>query len=422
MTGPVRQPPKLPRPTPVPRVLGPFGPGSPFPVSTPEEAAAFWRGPGAVQPLLADHGDGTCTVTFCWREPPAGDGPPVQQVLLFANRLTDETDLGATMLDRVPGTDLWHASFRMADDWRASYAFLVRVVGEPAPWQGGDQVRIRQVLDRGLVDPRNPQGCRNRAGVLQSVVSLPGAPTQPWQDRTDVPRGALTEHRVRGHSGAVHRVWVHDPPGTTPDEPLPLLVVLDGEVWTTPGHDATALVDAMVHDAVVGPLRLLLPDSGGRDARWARMGARGDAVRDLADDLVPWMRSVRGVVPGADAVAVAGQSLGGLTALRAALSRPDVVGAALSQSASLWQDDLLALTASAAGHGARPLVHLAHGSQEWVLAGPHAALADALGAAGFPTEVAVHNGGHDYAWWRGALPEALAWWGRQRDPAVGDRP
>src|SRR5690606_38223743 len=98
---------------------------------------------------------GTRLVTFCWHDSAA------EQVLLFANRITDETRLAETLLHRHPGTDLWSLSIVMESDWRASYAFLVQRPGEPAPWRAdGDQVRIRAALDRGLPDPGNPARCR----------------------------------------------------------------------------------------------------------------------------------------------------------------------------------------------------------------------------------------------------------------------
>ncbi len=43
-----------------------------------------------------------------------------------------------------------------------------------------------------------------------------------------------------------------------------------------------------------------------------------------------------------------------------------------------------------------------------MLTGPHHDLARRLGEAGIPVVATDHNGGHDYAWWRGAVADALA--------------
>ncbi|UDY24277.1 enterochelin esterase domain-containing protein [Nocardioides sp. Kera G14] len=376
-----RRPPKVPRPTPVPRVPSP----NPLPERTTVDGDTF---------------------TFVWRDT---DGE-AEAVLLFANRLTDETSLADTLLERLDGTDLWQASFRMGADWRASYSFLVQRRGEPAPWMAdGDQVAIRTALDHGRPDPSNPLNCRNRAGVLQSVVEGRDAAEQRWlAPRDGVERGRIT--RLAGPDGRT--VWLYDPPATDDRDELPLLVVLDGEVWVGGPDGAQSLpttLDNLLADGL-GPVRAVFVDSGGREARWADLSSDGSGASYVADDLLPLIRTLRGVSPGPSAITVVGQSLGGLTALRLGLTRPDAVGGVVSHSASLWQDGLLDLTPPP---GLR--VFLSNGSQEWVLDRPHRALTDHLRAAGVDVEVSIHNGGHDYAWWRGGVAEGIVWLAESTD-------
>lgn len=182
------------------------------------------------------------------------------------------------------------------------------------------------------------------------------------------------------------------------------MVALDGEVWTSHQSLPTTL-DNLVADGEIPPVRAVLVSSGGVDRRWSELGAGGSGPAYLIEELLPWVAGLRAV--DLSRVVVAGQSLGGLTALRAGLARPDAVSAVVSASASLWQDDLAAEVVAAAGSGLR--VHLAHGSQEWVLAGPHADLADRLRRAGLEVAAVAHNGGHDYAWWRGDIADGLRW-------------
>jgi len=376
-------------------------------------------------PLVEPAGDPTeRLVTFCWHDPDA------EQVLLFANRLTDETRLHETLLERQPGTDLWTLSVVMESDWRASYCFLVGQAGKPAPWiAAGDQVRIRAALDRGRPDPHNPAGCRNRAGVLQSVVSLPDAPPQPHLvRRPEAPAGTLRPLAMPGPGGGVPvagggvpvagdrsprvAVWVSKP-APEPTASAPLLLVLDGEVWAGP-QDLPATLDNLVADGLLPPCRALFVASGGREHRWSELG--GDGTTYLVDEVLGSARR-RGWLPDDPAqVAVVGQSLGGLTALRLGLRRPDLCGTVLSQSASLWLDDL-GDEVAALGE-IRPRVHLAYGRHEWVLTEPHADLAARLRAAGVTVTAHEVCGGHDYAWWRGTVADALAWAFAPRAPAV----
>ncbi|MEX0426660.1 enterochelin esterase domain-containing protein [Nocardioides sp. DS6] len=385
------RPPKPPRPEPVPRVRSCL-----IDRLAPEDVPMFWDRIAQHLPLVEavessapGEGPGEVVVTFCWRDRDA------EQVLLFANRLTDETQLADTLLERHGDTDLWHASFRMRADWRASYAFLIKRPGEPAPWVGDGHVGLRAALDRGLPDPRNPDSCENRAGTRQSVVSLPDAPEQRWLSRRlDVPAGAVVRHE--GPDG--REVWLYDPADVPADVPLPLVVALDGEVWTSRQSLPTTL-DNLIADGMIPPVRAVLPSSGDRETRWAELGNDGGSTY-VADELVPWTRTLRAVE---ERVVVVGQSLGGLTALRVGLARPDVVRGVASQSASLWLDDLAELVRA----GVDTRIHLAWGLQEWVLDAPHRALADQLVEAGIDVEAAPVNGGHDYAWWRGTVADGL---------------
>lgn len=404
-----QRPPKTPRPWPAPRAaLGGVG-------LTAEEARARWSAGRAtpwVDPLpehvvVAEgfplsHGtvaDEVATrrvlFTFCWHDPEA------EEVLLWVNRLTDETRLAETLMERLPGTDLWVASFAMPADWRASYCVLPRRSGEPAPWGTGDHVALRAVLDRGQRDPQNPLVNCNRAGALQSVVEGPGAPSDPWPAplANDV-TGSLEAYEVEGRT-----LWVHQPRDADARTPLPLLVVLDGETWIEHQRLPSWLEGGYAAGAVPAHRTVFLA-SGGLDQRWRDLGRGGDGVDELCEVVVPWARERFATPPGAESVTVAGQSLGGLAALRAVVERPEVVGRALSQSASLW---LGAPPVETDRSRARGRVHLSYGAQEWVLAGPHEALAPALCDAGLDVRFGSHQGGHDYAWWRNALLEGLVW-------------
>lgn len=395
-----RRPPKVARPTPVSRVPGPLD------AMTAEEAVAWWE--GRATPHVQRDGDDVL-VTFV-REDHAAE-----QVLLWANRLADETDLSPMLMRLLEGTGLWHATFRMSAAWRASYCFLTVAPGESPAWLTGDQVALRHVLDQGLVDSRNLETSVNGAGVTQSVVSGPDAPAQPWRvRRPGVVAGALAAVEIHGRAA-----WVHTPVGLTERAPAPTLVVLDGEVWSR-AQDLPATLDNLYADRVVPAHRTVFLSAGGREQRWAELG---DAVAGpglVLDHVVPWSRQHLG--PSGD-VTVVGQSLGGMTALRAGLRAPEVVGSVVSQSASLWQDDLRAdVEAYAARTPTTPLrVHLTHGTEEWVLASAHEELAGRLSATGVEVRAEAHHGGHDYAWWRGAVADGLVELARSRSWAAVHR-
>ncbi|MFS3128136.1 enterochelin esterase domain-containing protein [Nocardioides sp. Bht2] len=405
-----RTPPKVPRPTPVRRVTHPEIAA----LGDPAAAQAFYQATAGRLPLVETVDDATVRVTFCWWDPDA------VRVLLFVNRLTDETRLDDSLLSRVPGTALWHASYLVEPDWRASYCFLAERPGGESPLPSppepsgiraepsgiraepsgirADQIRIRELLDRGEADPHNPDHSVNRAGIEQSVASGPHAPAQPWhRSRDGVRPGTFEAGEVDGR-----RVWWYAP-ATPAEHPTPLVVALDGEVWTS-SHSLPTILDNLIADGLLPPTHAVLVDSGGRDQRWQELAGDDVAEYDawLAGPLLDAARARLPVSESADETVIVGQSLGGLTALRVGLGFGDRFGLVASQSASLWQDDL-----SEVPHRGRARIHLAHGAQEWVLAPDHELLAVRLRAAGHEVLAPRYNGGHDYAWWRGAVGDAI---------------
>ncbi|QXT64156.1 enterochelin esterase domain-containing protein [Tessaracoccus palaemonis] len=402
-----RTPPKVPRPTPAPLASSPLVEAlvldlaaAPGPTERDRLVAAFWAGVEGT-PVLETASDGRPLLTFLWRDAEAAE------VLLFVNRLTDERDLAASLLRRVPGTDIFHLTYALGPRWRGSYSFLRRAPGERAVWLNeDDQVAIRGALDHGLADPLNPETTRNRAGIVQSVAASPAAPAQPWLGaRADVPRGTLDELLAPGGREA----WLYTSAGAAGSDAVPLAIVLDGEVWTGP-HDLPTTLDNLVDAGLVPPLVAVFLHSGGRDRRWSELDEHGGLDGYVAGPLLDWARETAAglgvtVSPHADRVLVAGQSLGALTSLRTVVLHPDRVGLALSQSASLWQQGVFAEAEGASLQDAR--VWLEVGEQEWVLRPHHAPLANLLRRAGARVDLVEFDGGHDYACWRGGIADGL---------------
>lgn len=408
-----RTPPKVPRPAAAPLTVSPAVLQLRDELGMCDTHAArelalehFWTEHPRLPILeVADPGkafaEGRYTVTFLWQDAEA------EEVLLFASGITDELDLSASLMRRVPDTDLWHLSYRMRGDWRASYGFTRRLPGEAWPWTVGDQLAIRFGLDRGLADPRNPRSCRNRVGTVMSVVALPDAPAQPWLERRE---GLGGRGRVTELLGPDERtVWVYEPPSAPAGSasPLPAVVLLDGEVWTGT-QDIATTVDNLLADGAMRPCLIVMPasypDASPEVAPEAapEVDARGSDW--IVHRLLPWVRAHYSVSGDAADTIVAGQGLGGYTALRAALEFPDAVGAVLSQSASLWQRRLPAPD-PAQIHRLHAYIEV--GSQEWVLREPNERLASEFTRFGADTHFVEYNGGHDYACWRGGIAEGL---------------
>jgi len=372
--------------------------------------------------------EGKYLVTFLWRG-------AAHNVLLFVNRITDEKNLADSYMRRLPGTDTWYLTYRMDGDWRASYCFLPAPTADQAPWLQGSQVRLRQALDGGLPDPGNPVTCTNRRGFVQSVVSLPLAPAWPlgeWpvfaDDAADAGSlDAAAAGRLDADAGAGagdagrldavadvetlgRKIWVYTPALIDRAQSWPVLLVLDGEVWLKRHRLHLALAQLM-QAGLIAPAYMVFIDSGGTEQRWQELGdSESDFGGYLSGQLLNWLKAHYAISPNPADRVVIGQSLGALTVLRTLVAYPQLIGAGISQSASLWQEvlfnELNALDATARPlAGTRAWIEV--GSQEWILAPLQPKAVRQLRQAGMQVKDMVYNGGHDYACWRINLASAL---------------
>lgn len=438
-------PPKLPRPQRAPLATSPtLAAVHQRLLERPQLAsqlqAQLWQQVTSTPLLEADPTqEGKYLVTFLWRG-------AAHSVLLFVNRLTDEKNLADSYMRRLPGTDTWYLTYRMDGDWRASYCFLPAPAAAQAPWLQGSQVRLRQALDGGLPDPHNPVTCTNRRGFVQSVVSLPLAPAWPLGEwpvfSDDAAAGGLDAGRLdasedrdgtgelgagrgdadagRLNAGRVdvvadldtlgRQIWVYTPALIDRSQSWPVLLVLDGEVWLKRHHLHLALAQLM-EAGLIAPAYMVFIDSGGTEQRWQELGdSESDFGGYLSGQLLNWLKAHYAISPNPADRVVIGQSLGALTVLRTLVAYPQLIGAGISQSASLWQDvlfsELNALDATQTPlAGTRAWIEV--GSQEWILAPLQPKAVHQLRKAGMQVKDMVYNGGHDYACWRINLASAL---------------
>ncbi|MGA4837990.1 alpha/beta hydrolase-fold protein [Streptomyces sp. G45] len=343
---------------------------------------AFWAAAGAPVSVPAD-GGGWLTL-FLWRGSPASVefeswSPPVP-------------------LRCWRDTDCWYAEVPMPARLRVTYQF--------------------RAADGAYADPLNPAG----AGVDRSIAATPDAPPQPhWpvvgpDDVLPLPRT-----RIRWASerlGGRRTVRVHPAGGGGP-----VVLLLDGDDWLHL-HPAMTAFDAAVAAGEMEPVTLVFLPSKDREAEFGCAPGLWEAVRD---ELLPLVAE-SGVPADVDRLVVAGQSLGGLSAMYAALEFPDLVRRVAVQSASFWWTPEWAADAAgvpdlergpvggalAARLRERPelsglRVAFDVGEHEPRML-PHCELTETLTErAGATVRVSRSAAGHDRAGWRHALLRDVAW-------------
>ncbi|MFC5171420.1 enterochelin esterase [Streptomyces mutomycini] len=404
-----RRPPRTARPDEVPRLREP-GCRLPEPGESTEEFWTAVRSTGT--PLVSPDPQGSAqhhAVTFLWRGTHA-----TRAVQVLPNKIGDPRAPEGNLMERVPGTDVWHWSLRLRHDWRGTYDFYVDEGDGPRPGTAGYWQWLR---DQRRHDPLNSRTLPRRwSGGPVSYAELPAAPDgKDWQPRPDVPRGRVAAHDVpagKPGGGGTRRVWLYEPPldpGHSAE--LPVLVLLDGEHWH-PHLGLGHLLDNLIADGRIPPLVALLPDSVDADTRWSDMTCRPEFAAFLADELLPWAASRLPVTDDPARTVVAGQSLGGLCAAHAALSVPGRFGAVLAQSGSFWWPDgpqAQWLTDRIEAAPRLPVrFRLSFGEQEWVALPAARRLREVLAAAGYDdASYQEFNGGHDYLCWRTELADGL---------------
>ncbi|MFE9769301.1 alpha/beta hydrolase-fold protein [Streptomyces sp. NPDC005808] len=398
-------------------------------------------------PLVEELADepGHRAVTFVWR----GDGA-TRQVLLLGNRIIDRENLAGSLLEHIPGTDVWYLGLRLRADHAGSYRMAADISAEEPPKDPDElQQRLRSLSGHAAPDPLNRHAMPTRWHPADSsVFALPDSPAQPWAGRHGtVPAGRVERHRVTATAlGGDRDVWVYLPPdreqsapenpdgpdgpggpggpgravGSGGADPLPVLVLCDGDMWFGRlGLGQT--LDALIADGALPPLAVLSPDAVDRHTRWNELGGREEFVSFLTDELLPWAAGRWPLTADPGRTVVAGQSLGALTALYAAHLRPDRFGKVLAQSASLWWRPGLppgVPKTAVAGipwvidlyteAGPRPLtIHLDVGLHEGLMVDHSRVVYDALTSAGYRMTFNEYNGGHDYACWHSALADGL---------------
>lgn len=107
-------------------------------------------------------------------------------------------------------------------------------------------------------------------------------------------------------------------------QPLGLLVLTDGETWFD--HlGVSAAIDAAIRSGRIAPVAVLGVDNINERERVAILGGRRELVLDIAELLLPTIRAEHPERRWADRTqtVLAGQSLGGVTALMAARHAPE---------------------------------------------------------------------------------------------------
>lgn len=383
------------------------------------DIAQFWHDVESVDvPLVTKVQDShdERDVTFLWRS-----SNSLQGVYVFLNRVTDKINVPKGMMTRVPSSDIWTLTLRLPATYRGTYTITEIPLGTSPEIVATIGGRFTPFV--GQPDPLNKSGKINVRGIAEeSILALDKAPAQPeWAESPLTPRGKLVTSNpvVAGHQRRV-RLYLPDVAETTP---LALLVLLDAEKWFDHVGILGAL-DVALTNGRIGPTAVLGIDNLDEADRAAILGGQSELVLDIAEKLVPQVMADHRdkIWAGRSKTVLCGQSLGGVTALMAAMHASDVFGTVLSHSPSMWwmpqkrkrdlgfsENDTSWVSEYLLSTPPNEVrVRLCVGSLEGFTVPHLEQLHQRLLAAGVDSHLSVYTGGHDFAWWRGAIIDGLA--------------
>jgi enterochelin esterase-like enzyme len=345
-------------------------------------------------------------------------------------------ELVDNVMERIPGTAVWHAAYRYRNDVRATYSFAANL---PAvSFRDSDEAKWAEFraffvdAPPPSPDPNARETFISRAGEglpdnVASILSLPGAPDQAiTAKRLGIARGHIEAHRLTSTvMGNERRVWVYTPPGYAPGERrYPMLVLFDGGAALSlmPTH---RLLDNLLADGRIGPMVAVFVDNATDTSRNHELPCSEDFARFIETELVPWVRGKYAVSHDPKDGFVTGVSYGGLASMWMGYRLPHIFGVVIAQAPSLWWgpgwdlDKPLPLQTYAEGwlidqYAASPRLPL----RIWMEIGlmepqdrmidPCRRMSEVLREKGYDLTYSEFAAGHDYALWRVTLAQALA--------------
>jgi enterochelin esterase family protein len=266
-------------------------------------------------------------VTFVWR----GDSTTKNVVVISPLALVNFEN---ALMQRLGETDVWFKTYRMRNDARMTYRFAVNDTLVPFEQEKNFFERMKSWK----TDPMNPSRFDMGGNVMVSVLELHDAPSDKWtHDSKTVPKGMLTKQQFQ--SDLLHnqrQVWIYTPPNFDPRKTYPLLVVMDGESYTSLIPMPTIL-DNLIAAGAIPPIVAVLLGNGPDDARDREMNCNKMWGEALVKEILPWLRLQHNLKFEDKNTVIIGDSLTGLAAACAACEHSATFPKVISQSGSYFR-------------------------------------------------------------------------------------
>lgn len=272
-----------------------------------------------------------------------GDNDRVKVTFLFKIRDAEKVEVFNTFLGfdtsvnkmiRIVDTDIWHRTYIVKKGTSFIYGFLINDCLEDD--LEGKLKRI--VLDQFNINKfafnRDEESSDSEELILSLMENYDDTIRGLTYVNERVPSGTIELQRFNSSTyGCVRRIWVYTPANYSANtKPLDLIVLTDGYTYL---HDVKVniIFDNMISKKLIPPAVVLFLDNQNRLEELTCSNRFGEFI---ASEVIPWARKRYNVSKNPDRAAIAGSSLGGLTAAYLGYCYPEIFGRVLSQSGSYW--------------------------------------------------------------------------------------
>ena len=303
-------------------------------------------------------------------------------------------------LTHIEATDLWYLIFPAEAAARLDYQFII------------DTAQL-------TLDPLNPHQIVSAVGN-HSVLKMgeyvtPPEILPPISPLTAEQRGDLTTHTIDSEAlGQTRTIVIYTPAADSalPDGRYPAVYIQDGSDYLN-RIDTSTLLDRLIAAGEIPPLvAVFIPPVN----RYAEYDHDISYVNFLAEELIPFTRRTAQTSTEANQTALLGSDMGGLLAVYAAQTRPDLFGLVSAQSGTFTfgQNKVIRQVALQEPNDVR--YHLIVGSYETAVGGKtqegnllegNRQLQQALQRADIEHSYAEYPEGHSWGFWQAHIGDAL---------------
>ena len=274
----------------------------------------FWnvvKNTSVIHTSIPPDGNNEREVTFVCRGDPKNHN---EEIKLYGDFLKP---LERPLLEKIPGTDIYTYSKKLANNLRTEFIFLKK----------------DDVIDTKWEDDRH-------------VLSMPKARPQPYVPSREEARSELQKMESDGrfvkctidedgpYKGREY--WVHLPPKKNQVPPYSLLLCLDGQEYHT-RIPTPSMMDRMIEANAIKPTITVLLANKGSEGRFNEYNCDTAFTDFLSKKFIPKIQEQYQISKNPNDVTIAGSSAGGLAAIYAGLTHPEVFGNVISLSGALWK-------------------------------------------------------------------------------------